>query len=73
MSAISIPRWASALILGAVIVLLFLVGYRILNPQRAAGRENPVELQQTQAAERPGDPPSGATTPKEPPPESAAE
>lgn len=55
----AIPNWLAAVIITAVLVLVGGGGYYLFNRTQTARPDTPAELQKTQAAELPGDPPSG--------------
>lgn len=54
----SVPKWLAAVIIGAVVVLLFGAAF-FVNGNRAAKPLTAAEVVETQQAEKPGDAPSG--------------
>ncbi len=54
-----VSPWTAAVIIACVALLLFGGGYLLLMRSHAGGGANPPDQEQTQAAEKPGDPPSG--------------
>jgi hypothetical protein len=54
-----LPSWAVGATLALVILVVAGIGYMVLGPKPAV-QPTAAEVQATQAAEKPGDPPSGA-------------
>ena len=66
MSDKHLPSWVIAVVIALVVLLLGAGGYRMMNRGQEQPGSNPADLAQTQAAERPGDTPSGNKAPVDP-------